>query len=143
MINIVKVKWGDALVGIVLVSHSKKMADGAKEIIEQVIRGKIKIEVAAGTSDNRLGTDVFLIEEKVMEVFDGDGVLIIPDLGSAVMSAEMAIESLEEPIKSKTQLADSPFFEGAISAAMEASFEKSLEEVKQAAENTRGMKKIA
>lgn len=137
------VEWGDALVGIVLVSHSKKMAEGAMEIIQQVIGDKIKISVAAGTSDNRLGTDVFLIEQKVLDVFDGDGVLIIPDLGSAVMSAEMAIESLEEPAKSVTQLADAPFFEGAIAAAMEASFGKSLEEVKQVAENTRGMKKIA
>ena len=137
------VEWGDGLVGIILVSHSKKMAEGAKEIIEQVIGDKIKIKVAAGTSDNRLGTDVFLIEQKVLEIFDGDGVLIIPDLGSAVMSTEMAIESLEEPIRSMTQLADSPFFEGAIAAAMEASFGKSLEKVKQAAENTRGMKKIA
>ncbi|WP_237660493.1 dihydroxyacetone kinase phosphoryl donor subunit DhaM [Tepidanaerobacter sp. GT38] len=136
-------EWGDALVGIILVSHSKKMAEGAKEIITQVIGDKVKIEVAAGTSDNRLGTDVFLIEQKVLEVFDGDGVLIIPDLGSAVMSAEMAIESLEEPVRSKTHLADSPFFEGAIAASMEASFGKSLEEVKKAAENTRGMNKIA
>ncbi|MDD4569524.1 MAG: dihydroxyacetone kinase phosphoryl donor subunit DhaM, partial [Tepidanaerobacteraceae bacterium] len=109
---IVMVEWGDALVGIVLVSHSKKMAEGAMEIIQQVIGDKIKISVAAGTSDNRLGTDVFLIEQKVLDVFDGDGVLIIPDLGSAVMSAEMAIESLEEPAKSVTQLADAPFFEG-------------------------------
>lgn len=119
------------------------MAEGAKEIIKQVIGEKIKIQVAAGTSDNRLGTDAFLIEQKAIEIYDGDGVLIIPDLGSAVMSAEMAIENLEDPIRSMTKLADSPFFEGAIAAAMEASFGKSLEEVKQAAENTRGMKKIA
>ena len=97
------------MVGIVLVSHSKMMAEGAKEIITQMIGDKVKIEAAAGTSDNRLGTDAFLIEQKVLEVFDGDGVLIIPDLGSAVMSAEMAIENLEEPARSKTYLVDSPF----------------------------------
>ncbi|HQA60002.1 MAG: dihydroxyacetone kinase phosphoryl donor subunit DhaM [Tepidanaerobacteraceae bacterium] len=131
------------MVGIVLVSHSKKMAEGAKEIITQMIGEKIKIEVAAGTADNRLGTDALLIGQKVLEVFDGDGVLVIPDLGSAVMSSEMAIESLEEPARSATMMADSPFFEGAIAAAMEASFGKSIEEVKKAAENTRGMKKIA
>jgi len=119
------------------------MAEGAKEIISQMIGDKIRIEVAAGTSDNRLGTDAFLIGQKVLEVFEGDGVLIIPDLGSAVMSSEMAIESLEEPVGSLTVLADAPFFEGAIAAAMEASFGKSLEEVKMAAENTRGMKKMA
>ncbi|GAQ25171.1 dihydroxyacetone kinase phosphoryl donor subunit DhaM [Tepidanaerobacter syntrophicus] len=130
------------MVGIVLVSHSKKLAQGAKELIEQVVREKIKIEEAAGTSDGRLGTDAFLIEEKIIEVFDGDGVLVIPDLGSAVMSAEMAIEDLREDVRKKVCMADAPFVEGAMSAAMEASFGKSLEEVKKAAEDTRGMKKI-
>jgi PTS hybrid protein len=134
---------GDVLVGIVLVSHSKKMAEGAMEIIQQVIGEKPIIHIAAGTSDNRLGTDAFLIEQKIKDIFDGDGVLVIPDLGSAVMSAEMAIESLEDPVSSLTLLADAPFFEGAIAAAMEASFGKSLQDVKQAAENTRGMRKIA
>ena len=131
------------LVSILLLRRSSNFIETFKEIIEQVIGDKLKIQVAAGTSDNRLGTDVFLIEQKVLEIYDGDGVLIIPDLGSAVMSAEMAIESLEEPIRSMTQLADSPFFEGAIAAAMEASFGKSLKDVRQAAENTRGMNKIA
>lgn len=130
------------MVGIVLVSHSKKLAQGAKELIEQVVREKIKIEEAAGTSDGRLGTDAFLIEEKIIEVFDGDGVLIIPDLGSAVMSAEMAIEDLREDVRKKVCMADAPFVEGAMAAAMEASFGKNLEEVKKAAEDTRGMKKI-
>lgn len=130
------------MVGIVLVSHSKKLAQGAKELIEQVVREKIKIEDAAGTSDGRLGTDAFLIEEKIIEAFDGDGVLIIPDLGSAVMSAEMAIEDLREDVRKKVCMADAPFVEGAMAAAMEASFGKNLEEVKKAAEDTRGMKKI-
>lgn len=131
------------MVGIVLVSHSKKIAEGALELISQMIQGNINIGIAAGTSDHRLGTDVNLIEEKIREVEKGHGALILVDLGSAIMSAEMAIENLEEPRKSKVSIVDAPFVEGAIVAAMEASFGKSFEEVKEATESTRGMRKIA
>lgn len=126
-----------------MVSHSRKIAEGALELILQMLGEKIKIGIAAGTSDNRLGTDALLIEQRIREVNDGRGVLILVDLGSAIMSAEMAIESLEEPMRSEVFIVDAPFVEGAIVAAMEASFGKSLEEVKEATESTRGMRKIA
>lgn len=131
------------MVGIVLVSHSRKIAEGALELISQMLIEKVKIGIAAGTADHRLGTDVGLIEKRIREVEDGQGSLILVDLGSAIMSAEMAIENLEDPMKSRIIIADAPFVEGAIVAAMEASFGKSLEEVKEAVENTRGMRKIA
>mgnify|MGYP001033809429 FL=1 len=64
------------MVGIVLVSHSKKIAEGTLELISQMIGESVKIEIAAGTSDGRLGTDAFMIEEKIRQVYDGDGVLV-------------------------------------------------------------------
>ena len=131
------------MVGIVLVSHSRKIAEGALELISQMLNEKTRIGVAAGTSDNRLGTDVELIEQKIREVETGKGTIILVDLGSAIMSAEMAIENLEESMKPVVSIVDAPFVEGAVVAAMEASFGKSLEEVKEATENTRGMRKLA
>jgi dihydroxyacetone kinase phosphotransfer subunit len=130
------------MVAIVLVSHSTRIAEGTLELIKQMTGEKIRIETAAGTSDNRLGTDVALIEEKIRKVSDRDGVLIMADLGSAIISAEMALEALDEQLKNRTLIADAPFVEGAVAAAMEASFGKSLIEVKEAAENTRDMRKI-
>lgn len=130
------------MVGIVLVSHSRKIAQGTLELISQMIGETVKIEIAAGTSDGRLGTDAFMIEEKMREVFDGDGVLVIVDLGSAVMSAEMAIENLEDCIREKTKILDAPFVEGAIVATMEASFEKNLEEVIDEVEKAMKIKKL-
>ena len=131
------------MVGIVLVSHSRKIAEGALELISQMISEDTNIGIAAGTWDNRLGTDAELIEQRIREVERGQGVLILVDLGSAIMSAEVAIENLEEPLRSTVSIVDAPFVEGAVVAAMEASFGKSLEEVKVATENTRGMRKIA
>lgn len=130
------------MVGIVLVSHSKKMAEGLLELIKQMTTDKVKIEVAAGTSDGRLGTDAFMIEEKIRKVSSEDGVIVVVDLGSAVMSAEMAIESLEESLREKTKILDAPFVEGAVVAAMEASFDKNLEEVIREAEKARELKKL-
>lgn len=130
------------MVGIVLVSHSKKMGEGLLDLIKQMTTDKVKIEVAAGTSDGRLGTDALMIQEKIKKVSSEDGVLIIVDLGSAVMSAEMAIESLDEPLREKTKILDAPFVEGAVAAAMEASFGKSLEEVICEAEKSRKLKKL-
>lgn len=129
------------MVGIVLVSHSNKIAEGTLELVSQMT-SDVKIEVAAGTFDGRLGTDALMIEEKIKKVFDGDGVIVIVDLGSAVMSAEMAIENLEEDIRSKTKILDAPFVEGAIVAAMEASFGKDLEEVVAEAKKAREMTKL-
>lgn len=130
------------MVGIVLVSHSKKMAEGLLELIKQMTTDKVRIEVAAGTSDGRLGTDAFMIEEKIRKVSSEDGVIVVVDLGSAVMSAEMAIESLEESLREKTKILDAPFVEGAVVAAMEASFDKNLEEVIREAEKARELKKL-
>ncbi|HHW03638.1 MAG TPA: PTS-dependent dihydroxyacetone kinase phosphotransferase subunit DhaM [Thermoanaerobacterales bacterium] len=131
------------MVGIVLVSHTPKIAEGTWELIRQMTGEKIILEIAAGTRDRRLGTDPVLIEEKIRKADTGDGVVVIVDLGSSIMSTEIAIESLEEPERSRAAIADAPFVEGAIAAAMEASFGKSMQDVKNAAENTRGMKKIA
>lgn len=131
------------MVGIVLVSHTPKIAEGTVELIKQMTGEGVVMEIAAGTCDNRLGTDPGLIEEKIRKADKGDGVIVIVDLGSSIMSTEVAIESLEEPARSRAAIADAPFVEGAIAAAMEASFGKNLQDVKKAAENTRGMKKIA
>ncbi|MBM7854810.1 dihydroxyacetone kinase phosphotransfer subunit [Desulfohalotomaculum tongense] len=130
------------MVGIVLVSHSEKIAMGAQELIEQMTKGSVPLEVAGGTSDARLGTDVNLIMEKIEKVYSPSGVLVIVDLGSAVMSAQMAIESMEEEKRKNVIIADAPFLEGAISAVMESSFGKGLEEVKSAAEAAKNLNKL-
>lgn len=125
-------------VGIVLVSHSHKIAEGIKELVAQVFK-EVRVIAAGGTDDNEIGTSLEKIQAAVQEADRGDGVVIFFDLGSAMMNAELAIElsGLEESVK----IADAPFVEGAYVACLEAGSGKNLNEVLSAAEGARGQNK--
>lgn len=116
------------MVGIVVVSHSELVANGVKEIALQMAP-EAKIEVAGGTADNRLGTDINKITEAIEKVYSEDGVMIFFDLGSAFMNAEMAVEFLNDSMKEKIQIVDAPLIEGVVVAAVECSMNKSMEQV--------------
>lgn len=118
------------MVGLVIVSHSQKVAEGVKELASQMALD-VSITAAGGTNDGRLGTDVDKILSAINEVYSEDGVLIIFDLGSAYMNAEMALECLEEDIRSKVEIIDTAIVEGAITAAVESSINKTISEIKE------------
>lgn len=130
------------MVGIVIVSHSKEIADGVKALAGQMAGEKQKIVAAGGMADGSIGTDAMRISEALSEANDGEGVLVLVDLGSAIMSTEMAFEFLEDDLKDKVVIADAPIVEGAISAAVQASIGASLSEVKEAAEVAKQMQKV-
>ena len=117
------------MVGIVIVSHSEKIAEGVKEVAEQMVP-EVKIYSAGGTDDGRIGTDAMKISAAIENAFDKDGVILLFDLGSSLMNAEMAIEFLDEDIKSKVEIIDAPLVEGTIVAAVYASMNKTTEEIK-------------
>jgi PTS hybrid protein len=118
-------------VRLVVVSHSEKIADGAVQLAAQMAPDVVMI-AAGGTSDGRIGTSL----EKVMSALDqaagGDGVVVLTDLGSAVMTAESAQELAEDP--SAVLLADAPLVEGLVAAAVAAQGGADLIAVKRAAE---------
>ncbi|MBU7584808.1 MAG: phosphoenolpyruvate--protein phosphotransferase [Nostoc sp. TH1S01] len=119
------------MVGIVIVSHSKQLALGVQELAAQMVQGKVAIAVAAGIDDaeNPLGTDALKIYEAIASVFSDDGVLVLMDLGSAVMNAEMAVEFLPEAHQEKVYLCEAPLVEGAIAATVAASTGKNIQQV--------------
>lgn len=118
------------MVGVVIVSHSSKVAEGVKELVSQMaVDGKIA--AAGGTADGRLGTDVEKIVNAINEVYSQDGVLVLFDLGSAYMNAEMAIECLDLDMQDKVEIVDTALIEGALTAAVDASIGKSKEEIKE------------
>lgn len=117
------------MIGIVIVSHSKKIADGVEELARQVASIPIPLAVSGGTKDGRLGTDAESIVCCINEVFSEDGVIILFDLGSALMSAEMALEFLNDDKRNKVLIADAPLVEGSIIAAVEATLGKNMEEI--------------
>lgn len=119
------------MVGLVLVSHSKKVAEGVKELAAQMAPD-VPIAAAGGTMDGRLGTDAALVLSAIKSVCSEDGVLILFDLGSAFMNAEMAVEMLEEDMRSRVIIIDAAMVEGAIVAAIQCSLSKTLPEIKEA-----------
>lgn len=123
------------MVSLVLVSHSNQVALGLKELVSQMTQGKVAIAAAGGTADGALGTDAERIAAAVREVYSPNGVLILLDLGSAVLSAELALELLPAEWRPHLRLSDAPLVEGAVVAGVEAMLGRSLAEVNHAAES--------
>ncbi len=130
------------MIGIVVVSHSAKVAEGVKEMADQMSQGRVPIAAAGGVDDQTLGTNAERIFAALQSAYSPDGVLVLMDLGSAVMSAQMAIEMMTPEQQAKIQMTDAPLVEGAIVAAVEASLGRTLDEVKKAAEAASTMRKI-
>jgi PTS hybrid protein len=104
--------------------------------------GGVRIRAAGGTEDGAIGTDATLIAGAISDADEGDGVLVIVDLGSAVLSAQLAIEELiDDERRGRVRVADAPLVEGAIIAAIQASTGSSLEEVDAAAHGAASMSK--
>ncbi|HEX5688512.1 MAG TPA: PTS mannose transporter subunit IID, partial [Roseiflexaceae bacterium] len=74
------------MVNLLIVSHSAQLAAGVKEFADQVAGAKIKIAAAGGTADGSLGTSVERIQAGLQEVASPDGVLVLVDIGGAVLS---------------------------------------------------------
>ena len=114
------------MVGIVVVSHSQKVAEGAKELALQMA-ADAKIVAAGGLQDGSIGTDMEKITNAINEVMSDDGVIMLVDMGSAIMTSEMAIEMSDNPEKIK--IVDTPVVEGTIFGAVEASIGSSMEQI--------------
>jgi dihydroxyacetone kinase phosphotransfer subunit len=127
------------MVNLLIVSHSEQLAAGVKEFIEQVAGGLIRIGAAGGTADGGIGTSVDRIVAALQAIASPDGTLILVDLGSAVMSVEVALEQLEGV---RAIISGAPLVEGAYLAAADAAAGASLEETAAAAEQAHTMAKL-
>lgn len=121
-------------VGLVVVSHSTQLAAGVVELVGQLTQGKTPLAAAGGGINDILGTSPDKILTAIQAVDSPDGVLILLDLGSAILSAEMALEMLDDEQRQRSVLTYAPLVEGTITAALEASLGRTLAEVKRAAE---------
>ena len=125
-------------VGIVLVSHSTELAAGLRDLVSQVAGGEVRVEPAGGAADGGLGTSADLIEAAIGRADTGAGVLIVADLGSAVLTTRAVLDELPPgPV-----LADAPFVEGAVAAAVTASTGADLSTVAAAAREARDVGKL-
>ncbi len=102
------------MVGIVVVSHSVKLAEGVVELAA-LMAPETPMRAAGGMEGGGFGTSFDKISAAIEEVYSDDGVIILMDLGSAVMTAEMVLETMESR---KIRMVDCPIVEGAIAAAV-------------------------
>ena len=123
-------------VGLVIVSHSAQLAAGVVELAGQMTQGKTPMAAAGGGIDDIIGTSADKILEAIESVDSPDGVLVLLDLGSAILSAEMALEMLSDEQRDRIRLTYAPLVEGTVAAALEASLGRTLAQVQQMAEKT-------
>ncbi|MDR3546031.1 MAG: dihydroxyacetone kinase phosphoryl donor subunit DhaM [Candidatus Limnocylindrales bacterium] len=135
---------GDAgLVGLVIVSHSAKVADGTLELASQMAGDDVRIVAAGGLEDGSIGTDATRIMAAIEAADSGAGVVVMVDLGSAVLSASTALELLDPAQAARVRLSRGPVVEGAIVAAIQASIGDDLLTVCDAADATLTQDKLA
>jgi phosphocarrier protein FPr len=119
------------MIGIVVVSHSRPLARAAVALAGEMVppEARPKIAVAAGLDDETFGTDAQAIADAIQEVDSADGVVVLTDLGSAILSAEMALELIHPAVADHTQLAAAPLIEGLVAAVVTAGGGADLEAV--------------
>ena len=123
-----------ANVGIVIVSHSPKVAEGAADMVRQMVGEEVPLAWTGGNSDGGLGASVEAIIDAIHRAWSTAGVAILVDLGGAETNSEMAIEMLDEDKRGRVVVCNAPIVEGAVIAATEASGGASLATVHSAAE---------
>lgn len=127
------------MVGIVIVSHSQRLAEGVVEVAK-MMAPEARIAAAGGLEDGTTGTSFDRIFAACEAVDAGDGVAVLMDMGSAVMTTEMVCEALDE---TRIRMLDAPLVEGAVLAAVEAQMETSLDDIAAKIGEAREVHKIA
>jgi PTS hybrid protein len=127
------------VVGIVVVSHSRDIASGTVALAGQMAGPEVRIEGAGGTPDGGLGTDADRVREAIDRADQGDGVIVLGDLGSAILTARAVLAGRPN---GHVRLADAPLVEGAVAAAVTASAGLALDDVENAAKEAGGAAKL-
>lgn len=120
------------MINIVVVSHSAQLARGVEELALQMMRGDgCKLVLAAGVDDaeHPIGTDAIKVMEAIESVADGEGIVVLMDLGSALLSAETALDLLDSQLAAKVRLCSAPLVEGTLAAVVAANSGAGLEQV--------------
>jgi dihydroxyacetone kinase phosphotransfer subunit len=123
------------VVGIVIVSHSPKVAEGAADMVREMVGEEVACAFTGGNPAGGLGTDATAIAAAIERAWGEAGVAVLVDLGGAEMNAEMAIEAMDPDRAARVRICKAPVVEGAVVAATEASGGSPLEEVVAAAES--------
>ena len=125
-------------VGLLLVSHSSKIAEGVAELAHQMA-ASVTIVAAGGTDEDGIGTSFEKVQSGLDAADSGDGVVVLYDLGSALLTTETAVDFLEDDaVRERVRVVDAPLVEGAVAAAVAAEMGSGLEDVVAAARTAGG-----
>jgi phosphoenolpyruvate---glycerone phosphotransferase subunit DhaM len=128
------------VVGIVVVSHSSDLAEGLAALASQMAGPDVRIEPAGGLPDGGLGTDEDRVRAAIKAADQGAGVVILGDLGSAILTVRHVLERHNG--NGTVRLVDAPIVEGTVAAAVTASANMPLDDVARSAEDARGAGKL-
>lgn len=123
------------MISIVVVSHSAKLAESVCELAQQVAQGSVKMAFAGGVDDDEcpFGTDAIKILKAIESVYTDEGVLVMADIGSSIMSAETALEFIGDDKRDNIRLCEAPLIEGTIVAAALVAAGASFDQIEQEA----------
>lgn len=133
------------MVNLVIVSHSAQLGQGVGELARQMLTGDgCKLAIAAGIDDpdNPIGTDPIKVMEAIESVADTDHVLVMMDIGSALLSAETALDLLAPDIAGKVRLCAAPLVEGTLAATVSAAMGADIDKVMTDAQNALQAKRV-
>ena len=116
------------MVSIVLLSHSPQIVEGLKQLIWEMAP-LVPVYATGGTAEGTLGSDFIRIRKSLEDADNQDGTIVFFDLGSSLMTAEMALEDLPDNISEKITIADAPLVEGALEAAVAAAGNSSVSDI--------------
>lgn len=128
------------MVGLVIVSHSKEIADGTADLVRQMA-GDVEVHPVGGDSDGSLGTDPERLQSAI-EGMSSDEILVFVDIGSAILSTEAVIEMLDDSLRERVRIVDAPLVEGAFAAGVMASTGAGADDCVEAAVEARTVPKL-
>lgn len=131
------------MTGVIIVSHSEKLAEGLRDIVMEMNDGSVEIIAAGGTGDGRIGTNTNRIKSAIESLQDKDQILIFVDLGSAVICSETAIEMLDdESLQEKVHIVDAPLVEGVVGGVVQATICDDLDQIVATAKEGATIQKV-
>ncbi len=135
-----------ASTGIIIVSHSEKLAEGVAELISEMGSDEVVVKAAGGTGDGRLGTNSLRIQRTIESMADRDHILVYCDMGSSIISTDTAIDMLEEDeemedVRERVRIVDCPLVEGAFAGVVQASVDGDVAKIIRASERARELHK--
>jgi len=130
------------MTGVIIVSHSEKLAEGLKDIAMEMNDGSVEIIAAGGADGGRIGTNTLKIKAAIETLADREHILIFVDLGSSVICSEAAIDLVDDELQEKVHIVDAPLVEGVIGGVVQATISNDLNKILATCSESASMKKI-